>query len=84
MIDILYHAETDQPVATEIPGKVDLAVVETDPGLRGDTATGGSKPARVESGANVNVPLFIEEGDVITVNTATGEYVTRVSTAGRG
>lgn len=84
MIDILYHAETDQPVATEIPGKVDLKVVETDPGLRGDTATGGSKPARVESGANVNVPLFIEEGDVITVNTATGEYVTRVSTAGRG
>ncbi|MEX0747536.1 MAG: elongation factor P [Rhodothermales bacterium] len=84
MIDILYHAETDKPVATEIPGKVDLKVVETDPGFRGDTATGGSKPARVESGANVNVPLFIEEGDVITVNTATGEYVTRVSTAGRG
>jgi elongation factor P len=81
MIDILFHAQTDEPVTTELPGKVDLLVVKTDPGLRGDTAPGGSKPATVESGAVVNVPLFIDEGDVITVNTATGEYVTRV---GRG
>ena len=80
-IDILFHAQTDEPISTELPGKVDLQVVRTDPGLRGDTATGGSKPATVETGAVVNVPLFIDEGDMITVNTETGEYVTRV---GRG
>lgn len=81
LIDILFHAETDQPISTELPGKVDLKVVRTDPGLRGDTATGGNKPATVESGAVINVPLFIEEGDVVTVNTETGAYVTRVATA---
>lgn len=80
-IDILFHGETEQPLTTEIPGKVDLKVVQTDPGVRGDTATGATKPATVESGAVVSVPLFIDEGDVITVNTETGEYVTRVSTA---
>lgn len=79
IIDILFHAETEEPLTTEIPGKVDLRVVQTDPGLRGDTATGATKPATVESGAVVQVPLFIEEGDVISVNTMTGEYVTRVS-----
>ena len=78
-IDILFHAETEEPLTTEIPGKVELKVVQTDPGLRGDTATGATKPATVESGAVVQVPLFIEEGDVIAVNTVTGEYVTRVS-----
>lgn len=83
VIDILFHAETEQPVSTELPGKVELKVVQTDPGLKGDTATGGSKPATVESGAVVNVPLFIDEGDVISVNTDSGEYVTRVSTGSK-
>ncbi len=78
-IDILFRADTEAPLTTEIPSKVDVKVVQTDPGLRGDTATGATKPATVESGAVVQVPLFIEEGDVITVNTQTGEYVTRVS-----
>jgi elongation factor P len=79
VIDILFHAETEEPITTELPGRVDLKVIKTDPGLKGDTATGGSKPATVESGAVVNVPLFIDEGDIISVNTETGEYVTRVS-----
>lgn len=79
VIDILFHAETEEPITTELPGRVDLKVIETDPGLKGDTATGGSKPATVESGAVVNVPLFIDAGDIISVNTETGEYVTRVS-----
>jgi elongation factor P len=57
---------------------VELEVVQTDPGLRGNTAQGGSKPATLESGATVDVPLFIEEGDVVRVNTNTGEYETRV------
>jgi elongation factor P len=63
-----------------VPSSVDLEVSRTDPGLRGDTATGATKPATLESGVTVQVPLFIEEGDVIRVNTETGEYVTRVST----
>lgn len=83
MIDILFHGETEEPLTVEIPGKVDLVVVQTDPGVRGDTATGATKPATVESGAVVLVPLFIDEGDVITVNTETGDYVTRVASASR-
>ncbi len=80
-IDILVHAETEEPLTTEIPAAVELKVTETEPGLKGDTATGATKPAVVESGATVNVPLFINEGDVIRVNTERGDYVTRVSTS---
>ena len=67
-------------LGVELPNTVDLAVTQTDPGLRGDTATGGSKPATLESGAVVNVPLFVDEGDVIRVDTRTGQYVQRVTT----
>ena len=67
-------------LGVELPNTVDLAVTQTDPGLRGDTATGGSKPATLESGAVVNVPLFINRGDAIRVDTRTGQYVQRVST----
>lgn len=81
MVDILFYAEKEEPLNVELPARVDFEVIQTDPGLKGDTATGGSKPATVESGAVVQVPLFIEEGDVITVNTETAEYVTRDSTA---
>lgn len=81
MIDVLVHAESEQPVAVELPTTVELVVTETDPGLKGDTATGGTKPAKLESGATVNVPLFINEGDVIRVNIESGTYVTRVTTA---
>lgn len=62
----------------EIPFNVELQVVETVPGVRGDTATGATKPAKVQTGATVNVPLFINEGDVIRVSTRTGEYLERV------
>ena len=65
-------------VACEIPFNVQLKVVETVPGVRGDTATGATKPARLETGATVNVPLFINEGDVIRVDTRTGQYQERV------
>ena len=80
MIDILFHAETEEPLRAEISKSVELQVVDTDPGLKGDTATGATKPATLESGAVVNVPLFINEGDVIRVNTDTGDYITRVTT----
>ena len=59
------------------PAHVELKIVETDPGLRGDTATGGAKPAKLETGAVVRVPLFINEGEIIRVDTRTGEYLSR-------
>ncbi|HHW17912.1 MAG TPA: elongation factor P [Firmicutes bacterium] len=65
-------------IGVEIPNFVDLKVVETEPGFRGDTATGGSKPAKLETGAVVKVPLFVNVGDVIKVDTRTGEYIERV------
>lgn len=66
-----------QPVAVELPTFVELAVAETEPGVRGDTATGGNKPATLETGAVIQVPLFINEGDRVKVDTRTGEYIER-------
>ena len=65
------------PLAVAVPNFVELEVVETDPGLKGDTASGGSKPATLSTGAVVNVPLFISIGEVLRVDTRTGEYVGR-------
>ena len=65
------------PLTVESANFVMLEVVETDPGLKGDTATGGSKPATLDSGLKVNVPLFIKEGDTVKVNTDTGVYMSR-------
>jgi elongation factor P len=70
-----------EPIGVELPVLVDLKVTQTVPGVKGNTATGGSKPASVESGATVNVPLFINEGDIIRVDTRTGEYIERVKAA---
>jgi elongation factor P len=69
----------EQPIGIQLKSTVDLKVVETIPGVKGDTATGGNKPAKLESGVTVNVPLFINEGDTVRVNTETGLYMTRVS-----
>jgi len=80
-VDILFRADTNEPMRMDIPQKVELEVTDTTPGVKGDTAQGGSKPATLESGATVDVPLFINEGDVVRVSTQTGEYETRVSTA---
>lgn len=68
----------DTPVGVEVPYFVELKVVETEPGVRGDTATGGSKPAKLETGLVVQVPLFVEEGDTVKVDTRTREYIERV------
>jgi elongation factor P len=65
------------PLVVTPPSHVELKVVETDPGVRGDTATGGQKPAKLESGATVRVPLFINEGEIVRVDTRTGEYLSR-------
>ncbi|MBX6377250.1 MAG: elongation factor P [Clostridia bacterium] len=74
-VDLVFHEGSLLDV--ELPTTVDLEVVETEPGVRGDTAAGGSKPARLETGAVVRVPLFVERGDVIRVDTRTGAYVSR-------
>jgi elongation factor P len=65
-------------VGIEMPNFVNLEVKQTDPGIRGDTATGGTKPATLESGAVVQVPLFINNGDVLRIDTRTRQYVERV------
>ena len=70
-----YEGET---IGVELPVTVDLKVVETEPGFAGDTATGARKPATVESGLVVQVPLFVEMGDTIRIDTRTGDYQTRV------
>ena len=67
------------PLSVTPPNHVELEIVETDPGLRGDTAQGGSKPAKLVTGAVVKVPLFLDQGEVIRVDTRTGEYQGRVS-----
>ena len=66
------------PISVTPPNFVELAIVETDPGLRGDTAQGGTKPAKLETGAVVKVPLFLEEGEIVKVDTRSGEYMGRV------
>ncbi|HEV8193287.1 MAG TPA: elongation factor P, partial [Ktedonobacterales bacterium] len=69
----------DEPLSVELPGTVDLEVTYTEPGFKGDTATGGTKPATLETGLVVQVPLFVTTGEKIRVKTDTGTYVERVS-----
>jgi len=65
------------PLVVTPPPHIEALIVETDPGVRGDTATGGQKPAKLETGAVVRVPLFINQGEVIKVDTRSGEYISR-------
>ena len=75
-VELLYI--DDQPADVQLPSAADLEVAQTDPGLRGDTASGGgTKPAVLETGARIQVPLFIDVGDVVRVDTRSGEYVSR-------
>lgn len=71
---LLYNNEV---IGVDLPNSVELKVIETEPGVKGDTATGGSKAAIVETGASVQVPFFINEGDVLIIDTRTGTYVSR-------
>jgi elongation factor P len=75
-VEVLFFNQ--QPVAVEIPNFVELAIAQTEPGLRGDTASGGNKPATLESGAVIQVPLFLNEGDRVKVDTRTGTYIERL------
>ncbi|MFV0391815.1 MAG: elongation factor P [Paludibacteraceae bacterium] len=77
-IDVVSHAETDTVLFAELPAHVVLEITYTEPGMKGDTATNATKPATVETGATVRVPLFINEGETIKVDTRDGSYVERV------
>jgi len=77
-VSVLINTETELPMSAELPDKIVLKVTYSEPGVKGDTATRTLKQATVETGATVNVPLFVNEGELIRVNTKTGEYVERV------
>ncbi|MFC2175800.1 elongation factor P, partial [Bacteroidota bacterium] len=70
--------ESDQPIIAEAPTFVELEVTHSEPGIKGDTATNSLKPATLETGAEIRVPLFVNEGEMIKIDTRTGEYVERV------
>jgi elongation factor P len=76
VVKVLFY--NGQPIGLDVPIFVELRIVETDPGVRGDTASGGTKPAKLETGATVQVPLFLNIDDVIKVDTRTGTYIERV------
>lgn len=73
----LVQSFNGQIIGVQLPNTVVLEVVETDPGVRGDTATGGSKPAKLETGAVVKVPLFVQQGEKVVIDTRTGQYLQR-------
>lgn len=76
-MDVKIMIFNERILGIDLPNTVELRVVETDPGIRGDTATGGSKQAKLDTGYSVKVPLFINEGDVLRIDTRTGEYIER-------
>ena len=78
IVTVLINAEDNMPLSIEMPASVVLEVVATEPGVRGNTATNATKPATVETGAEVNVPLFINEGDKIRIETDKGTYKERI------
>ncbi|MGI9543663.1 MAG: elongation factor P [Cyclobacteriaceae bacterium] len=77
-VEVIYHQETETALSCELPQFVNLEVTYTEPGLKGDTATNASKPATLETGAEIQVPLFINEGEKIKVDTRTSSYSERV------
>ncbi len=78
MVSISINTEDNMPLSADMPASVVLEITHTEPGIRGNTATNATKPATVETGASVNVPLFINEGDKIKVETEKGQYIERV------
>lgn len=76
-VDVLFHAANETPLTMEMPQYVVMEITYTEPGVKGDTATNSTKPAKVESGAEIKVPLFVNQGDKIKIDTRTGAYVER-------
>jgi elongation factor P len=77
-VSVLFNTETEMPMSVELPDKVVFQITYSEPGVKGDTATRTLKAATIETGATVMVPLFVNEGDMIRINTSTGEYIERV------
>ncbi|MEL7376805.1 MAG: elongation factor P, partial [Bacteroidota bacterium] len=77
-VEVMYSADSETPLTLEMPQYVELEVTYTEPGVKGDTATNTLKPATVETGAEVQVPLFINQGDWVKIDTASGKYMERV------
>lgn len=78
VVTVIINSEDDMPLSVEMPASVVLEITHTEPGVKGNTATNATKPATVETGATVNVPLFINEGDKVKVGTEKGNYLERV------
>jgi elongation factor P len=78
VVTVIINSEDQMPLSVEMPAHVILTVIETEPGVKGNTATNATKPATVETGARVNVPLFINEGDKIKIDTDKGQYQERM------
>ena len=78
-VEVLFF--NDRAVGVSLPNFIEQAIVSTEPGFKGDTSTGATKPAKISTGAQVNVPLFINVGDVVKIDTRTGEYLERLSRA---
>ena len=76
-MDVQIQTYEGETIGVELPKTVELRVTETEPGIKGDTATGATKSATVETGYSLNVPLFVNEGDVLVINTTDGSYVSR-------
>ncbi|KAA6323516.1 Elongation factor P, partial [termite gut metagenome] len=79
-VEVVSHAESETVLYAEVPVKVTLKITYTEPGLKGDTATNATKPATVETGATVRVPLFVNEGELIEIDTRNGSYAGRIKT----
>ena len=77
-VTIVYHDETETPIKVKLPQFIEAEITYTEPGVKGDTATNTLKPATIETGASVNVPLFIETGEHIKVDTRSNSYVERI------
>lgn len=79
IVTVIFNTEDNMPISVDMPASVILEITATEPGVKGNTATNATKPATVETGATVNVPLFITEGDKIKIDTAKGAYLERIS-----
>lgn len=78
IVTVIFNTEDNMPLSVDMPSNVILEITHTEPGVKGNTATNATKPATVETGATINVPLFINEGDKIKIDTAKGAYLERV------
>ena len=77
-VEVLFHADQGMPLSAQVPSHVVLEITFTEPGVKGNTATNATKPATTESGATINVPLFINEGDKIKIDTISKTYIERI------